>query len=75
VFFGVTICSCSLLHGANRQVNHQYLKNNLKYNSGWYIEKKLIILIHPPLLVLFPTIGTRAGPSEKLDRLKQDYTS
>jgi len=26
-----------------------------EYKSGWYIEKNFIILIHPPLSVLFPT--------------------
>jgi len=35
----------------------------------------VIILIHPPLSVLFSTIGIRAGPSEKLDRLKVDRSS
>jgi len=58
VFFGVPIyfsCSCSLLYGTDIQVNDQYLKNKLKYKFGRYIEKNLIILIHPlPPSVLFP---------------------
>ena len=71
VWLYVFQCSCSLLYGTDIQVNYQYWNNNLKYKYGWYIEKNLIILIHPPS-ILFPTIGIRAGPSEKLDRLKVD---
>ena len=47
-------CSCSLLFSTDIQVNHQYQKNNLKYKSGWFIEKNLIILIHPSLYLDFP---------------------
>ena len=53
MFLGVIIClscSCSLLYGSDIQYNDQYLKNKLKYQSGRYIEKNLIILIHPPPL-------------------------